>query len=409
MIDNAALETILTTATDISMVAEVYSSDAVPTSDGFDPHDALACFAAVDGITFQEQEYTRLVTRFGRINKTMGKEVNNASVEFSTIGGEAVSFEFGTGFEGCILVIRVLSRSLSVDLTDTKVEFVGRCERPEEGDKHSLTVQAKHILGSLDVLAPRRKYAPIDYKGRVASDPEFEGFVDMPREGDTTYSVRESKRSPWGLLAGIVGFFFFKHHKTVTKTLHWSSYSDLDANKSVAIVCGRAQLVGVKLAYADRSTWVESVTGYCDGEILNLSNFRPLDSRLTLTDTGITLGKIGVLNGNDPAYVSASYYSRTATLRANFSNSAIDEVDPAPDIVATIDGMLMPIPTAGVWGGAEWTENPAAHVRYFLTNEDYFNLPDEWLDDDAFTEAYDFCEETIFNTELADFTFVKEG
>jgi hypothetical protein len=410
LIDNTALEAILTTATDISTVVEVYSSDAAPTVDGFDPTNALGLYAAVSGITFMGEPYRRLVKSIGNISKPMGEGFANASVEFSNTSREIADFEFnGGGFEGCVLVIRVISRSLSVSLATSKIEFVGRCERPDGGDKESLSVKATHILGSLDVLVPRRKYAPIDTQGRVASDPEFEGFVNMPREGDTTYSVRVSQRSPWGLLAGVVGYFFFKKHKTVTKTLHWSSFSDLDANKSVAVVVGRAQLVGIKLAYGDLGVWLQTVTGFCDGEISALSNFRVLDSRLTIADTGITLGKAGVLNGNDPTYISTSYYSRTATLRANLGNSTIDEVDPAPDIVALIDGLVMPVPTAGVWGGNVWTNNPIAHVRYFCTNADYFNLPSTWMWDEQLEKEYDFCFETIFNTEIADFTFVEEG
>lgn len=410
MIDDSTLESIFLTADDITTVCEIYDPDAVPGTDGWDPTDALKAYAAVSGVVFAGVTYTQHVLRFGTINKTMGKEVPSTSVEFSNTTREVAQFDFTTEFEGCIMVIRIISRSQSVSLATSKIEFVGRCEKPEEGSKESITVKAQHVLGSLDVVVPRRKYAPIDNKGRVASDPEYEGFITMPQEGVTAYSVRESRRSPWGLLAGVVGFFFIKHHRTVTKTLQWSSFSDLDANKSVALILGWGQLVGVKIGYADVGSYLKTRTAFCDGEVKTVSNIRVLDSRLSIADQTIHYGKIGTLNGDDPTYISPGYYSRTVELRANLANSTIDVVDPCPDIVALIQGMLIPIPDgSGGWTTTDWSENPIAHGRYFLRSPDYYNLDAAWVDDDHLLAEHAFCDELLFNTETSDFTFVKEG
>jgi len=229
MIDNAALATILETATDISTVCEIYDADAVPSDDGLDPVDALDCFAAVEGITFRTREYKQLVSSFGTIKRTITKETNNASVTFSNISREISDFEFTNGFEGLIMIIRLISRSLSTDLTDSQILFTGRCEKPTSGTKASLTVTAKFIVGSVDVMCPRRKFTKEDQAGRVTTDPEFEGFLFIPQYGTTTYSVREKR-------GGILGLLGFK--KTVQKTLAYSSFSDLDANKSVPEVFG---------------------------------------------------------------------------------------------------------------------------------------------------------------------------
>jgi hypothetical protein len=403
MIDNPALEAILTTDTEISMVAEFYASNATPTDDGFDPHDALACYAAVEGITFQEQTYQRLITNFGRISKTIGKEVNSASITFSNVTREIADFEFTTGFEGLIMVIRVLSRSQSVDLTDTKIEFVGRCDKPASGSKESLTVSAKFILGSLDVTIPRRKFGPNDMEGRAVSDPEFEGFVFIPQYGTTTYTRREKQG----------GFLGWWNKKWVTRTLQYSSYSDLDSNKPVPELLGRGQIEGVHVGYDDVGGFIRMVTAFCEGEIRNTDNYqniRSIDQELPL-DSLMTghYGKVGVLNGDGPGWVANGYYSRTAVIRLRANNSPVDVVDPAPRVVAVMFGRIMPIPTAGVWGGTEWTDNAAAHTRFLLTSEDYYKLDENWIDDDTFTEGYDFNAELIFNTEIADFTFVDEG
>lgn len=406
MIDNSALQTILETATDISIVCEIYSADAVPTEDGFDPADALDCFAAVEGITFAGQDYKKLVEKFGTVKRTITKEINSASVTFSNVSREISNFEFTNGFEGLIIVIRLLSRSQSVLLTDTQTLFAGRCEKPDSGDKDSLTVTAKFVLGSLDVSLPRRKFGPEDHEGRVQSDPEFEGFVIMPQAGSTTYSVR--KRNPWGLLAGLVGFFLFK--KTVKKTLAWSSFSDVDASKSVPEIFGRAQILVTHISYEDVGDHLRVRSAACEGEIEGWSNVRSTDSTLPITFTAFLNGLVGSLNGpDDPDIPAPGYYSRTAYMRCIIVNSTIDEVDPAPEIAAVILGRKMPIPTAGVWGGSSWTDNPAAHVRFLLTDPLYHNLDENWIDDDYFNECYDFNDELILDTSRSDFLFVDEG
>lgn len=410
MIENGALQSILATAADIAIVCETYSADAIPSADGFDPVDALDCFAAVDGITFRGQTYKRLVKKFGSIKRTITKEINNASVTFSNVSREISDFEFTTGFEGLILVIRLISQSRSTALTDSQILFAGRCEKPDSGDKDALTVQAKFVIGSMNVNVPRRKYGPEDHKGRVPSDPEFEGFIFTPRYGTTSYSVR--KRNPWGALFGVVGFFLLK--KTVKKTLQWSSYSDIDANNPVAEVFGRAQVQGVHLTYTDEGAELHGRTAFCEGEIEDITNYRSTDDTLPLFDTYQLMGLAGTLNGpDDPGWggtTGAVYFSRTAHMRWSIVTSTIESVDPAPDVVAVILGRKMTIPgDDDVWDQFGWTDNAAAQVIFLLTDPDYYRLDTNWIDYDYATECYRYNEELIFNSSLSDFLFVDEG
>ena len=409
MIENPALQAILETATDISTVCEVYSADAVPTDDGFDPADALDRFAAIgeDGgtITLLGQPYKRLVAKFGTIKRTLTDEINNASVTFSNVTGEIADFEFTNGFEGLILVIRLLSRSSSVALTDTQILFTGRCVKPDSGDKDALTVQARFILGSLNVLCPRRKFSKEDQEGRVASDPEFEGFLYTPRYGTSAYSVRQKR-------GGLLGLFGFK--KTVQKTLHWSSYSDLDAKKPVPEVFGRGQILGTHISYVDMGSNLQLRTAFCEGEIEDIANARSVDETLPMDPTAYAelLGLVGSLNGpDDPGWAGSSgYFSRTAHIRTKVQNSAMDVTDPAPDIAAVIFGRVMLTPDgAGDWVTTQWTNNGAAHTRFLLTSDDYYKLDENWIDDDSFTEVYDYNAEQIFDTSISDFIFVEPG
>ncbi len=402
MIENVALQSILETATDVSIVCETYSADAVPSDDGLDPVDALDCFAAVGGITFRTREYKRLVKKFGTIKRTITKEVNNASVTFSNLTREISDFEFENGFEGLILVIRLLSRGSSVALTDTQILFTGRCEKPDSGDKDDLKVTAKFIIGSLNVQIPRRKYGPEDHEGRVPSDPEFEGFVHTISYGTTTYSVR--KRA-----GGILGLLGFK--KSVRVTQQWSSASDIDANTPVAEIFGRAQMLGVHLGYADVGTELRIRTAFCEGEIEDIQNARSTDETLPILFTAYLMGFVGSLNGPDDVTVPApGYYSRTAHMRSVVVNSAMDETDAAPDIAAVILGRKMITPgTDDIWDEFLWTDNAAAHAVFLLTDPNYYKLDENWIDYDYATECFRYNAQPILNTSISDFLFVDEG
>lgn len=399
MIENTALENILLTATDISIVVEIYDADTVPTDDGFDPADALDCFAAVGDITFMTREYKRLIEKFGTIKRTLTAEINNASVTFSNVTREISDFEFTHGFEGLILVMRLLSRSRSTALTDSQILFTGRCEKPNSGDKDSLTVTAKFVLGSLNVMVPRRKFSKTDQEGRVESDPEFEGFPNRVQYGTTTYPRLEKR-------GGFLGWF---NKKLVRATLQWSSASDIDENASVPEIFGRAQILGIHIAYNDIGAELRIRTAFCEGEIEDIVNARSIDGTLPLTFTALLMGLVGSLNGpDDPTIPAPGYYSRTAHMRSVVTNSAMDVTDPAPGIAAVIFGRKLAVPDgAGDWVDFAWTNNGAAQARFLITSPDYYKLDENWIDDASFLEVFNYNAEQIFNTSISDFLFVE--
>lgn len=402
MIENAELEAILETANDISVVCEIYGADATP--EDFEPANAIGRYAAVDGITLDGESYTRIIKKFGGITRNITKETNKASVEFSNVSREMSRFEFQHGFEGLIMVIRLLSREGSEDLENTMILFAGRCEKPTAGNKDSLNVTATWILGNLEVPVPRRKYAKEDQDGRVPSDPEFEGFLFMPEYGTTTYTRREKR-------GGILGWFGFK--KTVKYTLPYSSFSDIDANKPVPEVLGRSQLMGTHIGYIDSGTIIKMRTAWSEGEIHDIQNVRSTDSRMYLSATNFfeAYGQSGAANavGEPAAWVAPGNYSRTAFTTGQVDNSAVDEVEPAPDLVGVILGRLMTVPDEeGNWVVNDtWTDNGAAHVRFLLTSEDYFKLEADWLEAADFYQTYVFNSQLIIDRSLTDFLMIN--
>ena len=406
MIDNAPLQSILADADDISIVCEIYDRDETPTANGFDPADALKLYAAVSGVTFAGESYTCLVSKFGSVNRIITGESNTASVTFSNISREISQFEFDTGFEGLIMVIRLISRS-DATLANSMILFTGKCEKPTSGNRESLTVKAAWILGGLDVQIPRRKYTKEDQSGRTEDDPEFEGFNFMPQYGTSTYSVRNGKKR-----GGIAGFFGFR--KTAVKTLAWSAYSELDSNMPVAEIFGVVQVMGQHIAYADVGTEIRLRTAFCEGPIEDMVNVRSTDDRMPLDGVSYAecLGLVGAANTDDPGWGGTSgYFSRTAHIRGKTTNTTVEDVEPAPDIVGVIYGRLITIPDgSGDWVTVDtFSDDPAAITRFILTNEHYFNLDENWIDDDAAYESWLFNKTLIIDRSLTDFVFAVQG
>jgi hypothetical protein len=300
------------------------------------------------------------------------------------------------------MVIRLLSRNWSTALSDTQILFTGRCERPLSGDKESLTITAKFILGSTDVTVPRRTYGPEDFKGRAATDPEFEGFTKKPSFGSFQYPREEHSG----------GFLGWWNRRQVIATMQWSSYSDLTDKKAVAETHGRVQLQGVLVAAADVGTQIRCRWAFGEGPVQDITNTRSTNPELPLNMSSYAeqYGLVGAANGDDPTWPGGpGYYSRTVMVRGQADNSLIDVDEAAPDVVAVIEAKICTTPDAnGTWNTEAWTDNAAAVVRYYLRDENYFNLDANWIDDATFTEVHRYNAEEIFNTTVSDYVYVEE-
>lgn len=403
MIENAPWEAILETASDFSTIAEFYPSGSTPTADGFDPADAVARYSAVDDLEFMGFQYKRLVQKFGNVSTSMDAKVNNASVTFSNVSREAAAFNFsGDGFEGLIMVLRLVSRSQSTSLSLSQILFTGRCERPLSGDKESLTVTAKEMLGSMDVVVPRRTFGPEDFKGRVSTDPKFEGFIHIPQSGTTTYPRRVRRG----------GLFGWWNKKQELATIQWSSYSDIDAKRAVPECFGVVQIMAVNIGNTDVGTQLRGGWAFCEGPIRDIVNARSTDPAFPLNATSYVerYGLVGTLNGpNDPSWPTPGYYSRTAHIRGQADNSAVDVHDPPPDIVAVIEGKIITsVSGTWEWNTEVWTDNGADVWRHFLTDPDYFNLDANWIDDTFNVTTWAYNREQIFNATVSDVIYLEE-
>lgn len=96
----------------------------------------------------------------GSINRTIGKELSGCSVELSNLTREVVDFEYATGFEGLLCVVRLIDRTLTANLEDSIIEFTGRCKKPGVFDRGSEKVSARGFLKFMynkSILKPRYK------------------------------------------------------------------------------------------------------------------------------------------------------------------------------------------------------------------------------------------------------------
>lgn len=406
MIENDALANILETRDDFSTVCEIYAADATPTSSGFDPNDALACYATVGGITFMGVDYVRKIEKFGSIKTTIADDdVSTAQVTFSNITGEIADFEFENGFEGLVLVVRLISRAASTALNLSQILFTGRCDKPLKGNARSLSVTARHVLGATDVYIPRRTFGPEDYKGRATSDPENEGFPYMPQYGTTAFTRVEHR-------GGFLGLWNRKH---VQATTPWTNFSIEDANKSVPEVIGIIQMLGILVAAVDIGAYVNMRIAFCEGPIEAIQEYAystntamPLNTLAYADQTG----EVGAANGDDPGWIGGPwYYSRTAMLRTQATNANVEEQDPPPGVAAIVRGRLIAVPDdMGDWAvGATASNNAAAALRHFMTDTNYCNLDENWIANDDAVECFSYNAERLFNKSFSDFVFVEEG
>lgn len=407
-------------APDQAVVIEIYAHSQAPTASGFDPANALKCYATVNGIVFAGVAYTRLIRSMGRSRRTTTEETNTFDFELDNSkveGGvrEASQFEFTTGFEGCIVVQRLISLTLSTGITSSIILFAGRCDKPLTGTREALPITAKQIISNVDAEIPRRKFTAQDADGRSPSDPLFEGFPYMPQTnaGSTTYSARVSK-------GGLLGFLGFK--KTIMQTLQYSSFSDMDAEKCLPVILGRAQIAGTHLAYTDEPSsqggFFTMTTAFCEGDIESYGAYHLDDIRYRIGQWRPRSGQLGGSTARagffdqtpNPTvtFIATGYYSKTAFVESRAGWNNVDTVDPAPLIIAPILGTRITIPnSSGVWSTTDtWSDNPAAHAYFVFTSTDYYNLDANWLDLATFTECYRYNDGLIFDRSNADIVYV---
>lgn len=414
------------------MVAEIYPTDALPGASGFDPGDAVACLASVAGVSFMSVDYLQEVVKFPDITISDDGKFNSASVTLSNVDRYAATFVFAqddNSVEGLFLVLRLISRSVSITLDDSYVVFVGRCDKAGDADKKQMPISAKELLGSVDTQLPPRNFTTTDETGRRRNDPLYEGFPFIPALFTVSYQSSEPKGGIIGSLLGL--------KKRVTNTRQASSHSDLDPNKPVPIVLGRAQMQSQHVGYGDFGNSVAMLTVWADGlehGIFGFANIRNVDPAFTplirnVLDTWMhptmnaffMYGDLGGTARQDPTpivgtvapQIGLATYSRSAVSYSYVNGSEVASDDAAPTLLSIIYGNLMPTNVLNDdWSEILFSDNPVDHARFVVTDAYLLKLPAAFIDDEFNIAERNYCDEILVdevNTDTLVLPVVETG
>jgi hypothetical protein len=345
---------------DISLVCELYPSDAVPGVDGFDPVNAIDCFTDYAGWEFRGRQYRRLITKWSDIQRSSGPKFNSNSVTFdnsSSTGRYMAKLALErpeNSLENCQLVVRLVSRSQSYELNDTYPGFVGKCEKAIEVGDDDFQLSAKQHVGSVDEELPPRRY--------TADDPEHDSVSPLSeafRYAPTTFTVQFKEKVARGVWASLIGL----KTKSVTRTRQFSTHSDLNAEEAIPIPIGRVQMLGKPIASVDKSFNVAALYSFGDGVSYGIEDYANIrNNTLGLGQpTGIykrfgyrakegegsrKQQPTGVTESGHDAYPGDGFYSRTAWLALDTNGSTPEQDDPAAEISAVLLGCRVPLPDA---------------------------------------------------------------
>jgi hypothetical protein len=377
-------------------VVEFYVSDAEPSASGFDPRSADYLFGAVGtefgGFKFLGAEYNLRAKTIGDVTRTMRKELSSFSVTLMNDTREVIDIEYLIGFEGLVCVVRLIDRKASDSLENSIVIFTGRCEKPDtfSRDTESVKIEVKQILSATEVPIPRRKFTPNDDEGRSPSDPLFEGFRYVQRQGQVTYRERV-------LRGGFLGAIGLK--KWVTRTMQYSSHSDIDSEQCVPLALGRVQFKFIIFASQDKGVWIEIVAFACEGEVAGFENIRTITPGFYLPTieprVGLPGGTGDQLNYH-PDWAGSGIYSRLAWATIVAKGTTIESDDPAPEIVGIVNGLKIPLPGPNKdFSVKAWSDNPVYQSRWVINSKDFFNLSNNWFDNEEIIEEADYCNHVI--------------
>lgn len=172
---------------------------------------------------------------------------------------------------------------------------------------------------------------------------------------------------------------------------------------AIPVLYGHLKLAGNIVWQTDPDETVKRIVGICEGQISAITDVRANDISINATDTpGSSYDAyLGTSSQKADSRLPAelrpdmelhhlAYVALTLVASENLKGGN-------PTITSVCDGLLIKVWRDGVWTSAkEFSRNPAACLRDFLTNSRYgLGLAEASLDDASFGAVYDFCEELV--------------
>lgn len=397
-----------------NVLVELYPSTALPGDDGFDPADATFRVADASGITFLGQSYSRYLEEdsIRIIHRTITPKFNSVSIDLAnpeippaSKNRPVAAFLLSNPIEGMFCVIRLISRAVTIStLADSFVVFTGKCEKPYDSQKATITISAKQYVGSTEEEVPWRTFSPEDELGTDPDDPLFEGFPFTPRTGSNTYRERVRR-------GGFLGLLGFK--KTVTSTLPFTNHQGVEVDTPVPLILGRAQIQFKIVSYIDVGGQINVIYNAGEGPIKAFFDLRCITSGFrfaSIADNNpdadqFRYGYAGGTNGQEPFLNSPTggipgngYFSKSAMLATTFYGTEVSEDDPAPEVISIIMGMLIALPdNTGEFVFEDWSDNPAFLTRWALTHPRIFNLNEAFINDPVCIKTACYCDAPVLD------------
>lgn len=369
-------------------LVELYASDYVPGTDGFDPADALETFASIE-ITWNGIAYRReLAAGGGRgdIVRNMGEKTNSVTFNFSNVSRYMAALAQSQVLEGLFCVIRCVSPDVE---DDSVVLFVGRCDKPSDIDKGSFTMSARQDFGNINQELPPRKFLAEDPEGRTPSDPLYEGFRLLSTSGSFVIPVTTPSTSFFGRLFG--------RTKTKNETRQYSSVDNTPFGSAVPMQFGLVQVELVNVYFIDEGynlggIWVIG-EGRIDDAIVKVHN--DYLQQVAINHYG-DLGGTGSNADTDPRI--GSPLSRTAYTQRSMYGSPGDTVEEAPLVTAIVRGIRIPIPNSdGEYDSSAWSNNGVNIARFVLTDPRMVNIDSGFMEDAVNYKTALHCDEPLID------------
>lgn len=387
-----------------NVLVEFYAPDALPGADGFDPADAVQRIAN-STVSFLGRSYPRYIKSVGVVQRTITEKFNSVSIDVDNADLTMAAFCIGQPIEGMLLVIRIVSREfVATTLSDSFVVFTGKCEKPFDANRETISLSAKQYIGSTEEEIPWRQFDPEDEEGRATNDPLFEGFLFSAKTGTVTYRERVYR-------GGFLGLLGFK--KTVTRTLSFSSQQGVEIEKYVPLILGRVQAKFLPVGFIDAGGQINVVYAVSEGPIKQFWDLRVITSGFqfaSIADNNpevdqFRFGYPGGTNGQEPfldnlagGIPANGYYSNTAMMSTAIYGTDVAIDDPAPDVVGVMLGRLIPLPDeAGDFSLEDWSDNPAFQTRFVLTNPRIFNLDPAFINDTQCIKTACYCDAPVLD------------
>ena len=370
--------------------------------------DSGPLFYADQNIAWGGNTYTAGVLSRSAIKRCMDGQVDSVSVRLSNVDTGLANILLNNDIEGRRLVVRKIDRtvaSLSIVLFD------GRMERPSHITEAEATIEANHIIGSIDFDAPARTFddfCPWDFKGvecryagsELACDhswarcnelvniDSYGGFRFIPHSGSLQYKQTETARF----------LLLFRRKKTKYISVAFNAVDDTPYGVPIPIIYGRVQIAGIVIEHEDVGDAMKLLVAFCVGHIPDLFYLRA--NQAAVTDFTVHHGGFGGSGDQvaDARFPHSYPYNLLAYVGMTIP-SDVSAVDSAPSVTAVVMGRDVSLFDAlGQFIGTGWTDSPVWNTRDFMClplAQGGMGIPEDLIDDVENFRTAAYCSELV--------------